>query len=67
VEEAIALAGRMAGLGSEPRVARPPRDETPWLLDLLFGESTARSILGLTRSMAAPTMGAGPLLKYIVR
>lgn len=67
VEEAIALAGRMAGLGSEPRVARPPRDEAPWLLDLLFGGSTARAIRGLTRSMAAPTMGAGPVIKYIVR
>ncbi len=67
VEEAIALAGRMAGLGSDPRVARPARESAPWLLDLLFGESAARSILGLTRSMAAPTVGAGPLLKYIVR
>lgn len=67
VEEAIGLAGRMAGLGSEPRVARPPDTEVPLLLDLLFGESTALAIGRMVRSVAAPVVGAGPVLKYIVR
>lgn len=67
VEEAIGLAGRMAGLGSEPRVVRPPEDRRPLLLDLLFGEATALAIGRLARSLTAPGIGAGPVLKYIVR
>lgn len=67
-EEAIGLAGRMAGLGSDPRIVRPPRDsDVPWLLDLLFGETTAGAIQRLAQAAAAPAAGSGPVLKYIVR
>ena len=67
VEDAIGLAGRMAGLGSRPRIARPPTEEVPWLLDMLLGHSVAVAIRQLSRSVTAPAVGAGPALKYIVR
>jgi len=67
VEEAIALAGRMAGLGSDPRTARPREEEVPWLLDALFGETTVLMARRLARTVTAPVIGAGPVLKYIVR
>jgi protease-4 len=67
VEEGIALAGRMAGLGSDPRTARPRAEEVPWLLDALFGESTVLMTRRLARTITAPVVGAGPVLKYIVR
>ncbi len=66
VEEAIGMAGRMAGLGSEPRVVMPPEDEVPWLMRTLFGEATARAIRQLG-AVAAPVAGAGPVIQYIVR
>lgn len=62
-EEAISLAGRMAGLGSNPRVVRPPQPSRPWLLDLLVGRTTA----GVVRKMASTvTHGSWPTLKYLV-
>ena len=67
VEDAIGLAGRMAGLGSQPRIARPPTEEVPWLLDMLLGQSVAIAIRQLSRSVTTPTVGVGPALKYIVR
>lgn len=67
VEDAIALAGRMAGLGSDPRTARPRREQAPWLLDLLLGESAVALARTLTRTVTAPMAGSGPVLKYIVR
>lgn len=67
VEEAIGVAGRMAGLGSEPRVARPPEDRGSLLLNLLLGESTALAIGNVARSLVSPVVSAGPVLKYIVR
>ncbi len=66
VQEAIAVAGRMAGLGDEPRVVRPPRDDRDWLLDLLLGETTARMLRGLANTVSAPMGGAWPALKYVV-
>lgn len=66
-EEAIALAGRMAGLGSDPRTARPADDRVPWLLDALVGESTVLLARRLAQAVTAPVVGAGPELKYIVR
>jgi protease-4 len=66
VEEAIGLAGRMAGLGSEPRVVRPPEDEVPWLMRSLFGEAAVRAIRELAAT-AAPVSGVGPAIRYIVR
>lgn len=67
VEDAIALAGRMAGLGSDPRTARPRREQVPWLLDLLIGESAVALARAFTRTLTAPMAGSGPVLKYIVR
>lgn len=67
VEDAIALAGRMAGLGSDPRTARPRREQVPWLLDLLIGESAVALTRTFTRTLTAPMAGSGPVLKYIVR
>lgn len=66
VEEAIGMAGRMAGLGSEPRVVMPPVEEVPWLMRTLFGETTARTIRQLG-AVAAPMAGVGPVIQYIVR
>lgn len=67
VEEAISLAGRMAGLGPDPRTARPPDEKVPWLLDVLLGASTVLAAQRLARAVTAPVVGAGPVLKYIVR
>lgn len=66
VEEAIAVAGRMAGLGSEPRIVRPPREDRDWLLDVLLGETAARTLRQLANTVSAPVGGAGVALKYIV-
>jgi protease-4 len=66
LEEAIAVAGRMAGLGDEPRIVRPPREDRDWLLDVLLGETTAGAVRQLARAMSAPMSAAGPALKYIV-
>jgi protease IV len=62
-DEAIALAGEMAGLGSSPRIVRPPEPRRPFLLDLVLGETAA----GLVRSISEAAASAGiPTLKYIV-
>jgi protease-4 len=66
VEEAIGIAGRMAGLGSQPRVVRPPEEEVPWMLDLLLGKTVARALHELIRT-GSPTSGVGPVLKYMTR
>jgi protease-4 len=63
-EAAIALAGRMAGLGPDPHVVRPPEDEVPWLARLLFGETTARTIQSVGASVSRT--GSWPALEYIV-
>ena len=65
VEEAVELAGRLAGLGDEPEVVRPPPPERQWLMDALFGETTARAIRQL--AVRLPVGGLSPALKYIVR
>lgn len=59
--DAIAMAGRMAGLGTDPDIVRP-REDAPTLLDVLL----ARSPLGRLRELS-PLGGAGaPALKYVV-
>ena len=59
VEDAIAAAGRMAGLGSDPKVMFP-REDRPTLLDVLFGRSAAgaldRFMRPLGGSMTAPQL-----------
>lgn len=62
-EEAISLAGRMAGLGSDPRVVRPPQPSRPWLLDLLVGRTAAMAV---RRMAGTVTHGSWPTLKYLV-
>lgn len=63
LQDAIALAGQMAGLGSEPRVARPPEDQIPWLAEAIFGRTTVRAI----RRLEDPWAALWPSLKYVVR
>jgi protease IV len=62
-EDAIAMAGRLAGLGEHPRIIRPPEPRRPWLLDLLFGQATVRAVRDLAGSASAT---GWPTLKYIV-
>lgn len=61
-QEALAAAGRMAGLGSEPRVVRPPEDRvTVW--DLILGRGSA-AILGRLSAPLDPN--PAPSVKYVV-
>jgi protease IV len=62
-EDAVALAGVMAGLGPAPRVVRPPQPRRPLLLELLTGSGVVGLLQELVRG-AGP--GIGPSLKYIV-
>lgn len=62
LEEAIALAGVMAGIGSEPDIVRPPEDRDGLLAELLFGRTAVRA---LTR-LADPVAGMTPVLKFIM-
>jgi protease IV len=62
-EDAIAIAGRMAGLGARPRLVRPPEPRRPFLVDLLFGSAT----VGLVQELAGSVVqGSWPTLKFIV-
>jgi protease IV len=63
-EDALATAGRMAGLGAEPRTIRPPEPRVT-LLDLLLGRSVAGA-LGRMASLARPLEPAVPAVRYIV-
>jgi protease-4 len=60
IEDAIAAAGRMADLGDEPYVLRPPEPRRGWLDLLLFGRA---NLLG--RVLGAREAAAGPSLKYV--
>jgi protease IV len=62
-EDALATAGRMAGLGDSPRTVRPPQPRvTIW--DLILG----RAALGVLSRLTAPLDPAlsRPALKYVV-
>ncbi len=62
-DDAIALAGRMTGLGPQPRIVRPPEPRRPLLVDLLFG----RAATAVMRELAgAVSPGSLVSLKYIV-
>ena len=65
LEEALELAGEMAGLGDDPEVVRPPSEREPWLVEALFGRGAATALQQLVR--AVPVAGTSPALKYIVR
>jgi protease IV len=62
-EDAIAVAGQMAGLGSRPGIVRPPEPRRPFLIDVLFGQATAAVVKELAGSVAQV---GWPTLKYIV-
>ena len=57
----IATAGRMAGLGSDPKVAFPKEDR-PTILDVLLGRTTAGA---LERFMRPLEQVSTPRLKYL--
>lgn len=60
--DAIAIAGRMAGLGSDPSVVRP-REDAPTILDVLL----ARTPLSRLRELGPLGVGnVTPTLKYVV-
>lgn len=63
LEDAIGVAGRLAGLGSDPRVVRPPEERRSWLMDALLGESTARAVQRILTRVAEP-MGSWPTVEY---
>lgn len=59
--DAINVAGRMAGLGDDPRIVRPPEDRvTVW--DLILGRGSARILARLGALDPDPA----PRLKYVV-
>ena len=62
LEEAISLAGRMAGIGTEPRVVRPPREREGLLAEWILGRTAVEA---LTR-LGGPIGGMGPVLKFIM-
>jgi protease IV len=60
--DALATAGRMAGLGDDPRVIRPPEEGvTVW--DLILGRGSARI---LARLAAPLDPNPAPSVKYVV-
>lgn len=59
--DALAAVGRMAGLGDEPRVVRPPEDR-PSLLDLLLNGGLSAAV---GRALTADGVGV-PRLEYVV-
>jgi protease IV len=60
-EDALATAGRMAGLGDRPRVIRPPEPRVT-VFDLLFG----RNALAALDRLTSPLKPAVPAVQYIV-
>lgn len=61
--DALAAAGRMAGLGDEPRTVQPPR-QGPSLLDVLLGRS-AGAALGRVLAPLSPA-NAGARVKFMM-
>lgn len=67
VDEAIRVAGRLAGLGAEPRIVRPTPPREDWLLDALLGEATARALQRIVTRVAQPLDGVWPTVKYMLQ
>lgn len=66
LDEAISMAGRLADLGSDPRIVRPPRPQRSWLLEALLGQSTASAVERIATRVAEPVAG-WPTVKYMLR
>lgn len=66
LDDAISLAGEMAGLGAHPRLLRPPEPERNWLLDAMLGESTARAIQRLAARVDG-SLGSWPSVRYMLQ
>ena len=62
LHDALAAAGRMAGLGDRPKIIRPPR-ERPSLLDVFLGRTTTAALGRLVRSIDE---WSGPRLMFAV-
>lgn len=60
--DALAAAGRMAGLGDDPKIVRPPKEKFT-LLELLLGQGAAATLADLVQSAAE---ARGPRLRYVV-
>lgn len=64
MQDAVDVAGRMAGLGSDPRVVRPPADRGITVMDLLL---QGRGVEELVRALRAPLERARwPRLSFII-
>ncbi len=63
LNDALAAAGRMAGLGDEPRTVWPQAKNKITLLDLLLGRGTAASLARLMRPLE---QAGGPRLQFVV-
>jgi protease IV len=61
LEDAVAAAGRMAGLGSRPRLVRPPEPRVT-IFDLLLGRAT----MSLDRLVRPLEEAAAPRVKFVV-
>jgi protease-4 len=60
--DAVAAAGRMAGLGEEPKLVHPPKDDVT-LLDVLLG----RGVTGAIGRLVKPLEGANsPRVKFVM-
>lgn len=66
LDEAISVAGRLAGLGSHPRIVRPPRPQGNWLLEALLGRGTANAVQRIVTRVAEPAAG-WPTVQYMLR
>jgi protease-4 len=60
--DALSTAGRMSGLGSDPRIARPPKDDVT-LLDVLLGGGISAVVNRLVRPLETANM---PRVKYLI-
>ena len=65
LHDALDMAGRMAGLGPNPRVVRPPREDRSWLLDAMLGQSTVDAFHVIADRVAGP-VGGWPTVKYML-
>jgi protease-4 len=63
MNDALATAGRMAGLGDDPRTVWPQQRSKIALLDLLLGRGTAASLARLIRPLE---QAGGPRLQFVV-